>query len=43
MANTLPLGLYLTPREENELGWNGVIFVHTGAYQDGVFKFSIDF
>ena len=24
-------------------GWNGVIFVHDGPYEGGVFKFRIDF
>ena len=24
-------------------GWNGVIFVHSGPYEQGVFKFRIDF
>jgi ubiquitin-protein ligase len=45
MANNLPVGLYLTPRMAGSTtkGWNGVIFVHQGPYQDGVFKFRIDF
>ena len=46
--------MYLTPRmgETGEKpndnikytkGWNGVLFVHNGPYEEGVFKFKIDF
>ena len=24
-------------------GWTGVIFVHNGSYEEGIFKFRIDF
>jgi ubiquitin-protein ligase len=43
MAYTLPVGLYLTSRTDGSRGWNGVIFVHQGPYEEGVFKFRIDF
>ena len=49
----LPAGMYLTPRMgESPLeqvscqvtkGWNGILFVHDGPYEGGVFKFKIDF
>ena len=50
----LPLGMYITPMMRTDLlntggdlfatkGWNGVIFVHSGPYELGVFKFRISF
>lgn len=45
--------MYLTPRvgpspleghsQPVTKGWNGVLFVHQGPYEGGVFKFRIDF
>ena len=40
----MPVGLYLTPRAEDgqpTTGFNGVIFVHQGAYEESQYKFSI--
>ena len=48
----LPAGMYITPMIQTQndgdkisytKGWNGVIFVHSGPYEQGVFKFRIDF
>ena len=53
-ASDLPNGMYLTPRMDQPpintkvnfkytKGWNGVIFVRSGPYEGGIFKFRIDF
>uniref|UniRef100_A0A182W3X6 UBC core domain-containing protein n=1 Tax=Anopheles minimus TaxID=112268 RepID=A0A182W3X6_9DIPT len=34
-------GIYVTPSYENPFLWFGVIFVRTGVYKDGVFRFTI--
>ena len=49
----MPAGMYLTPRVGSApidgvdfqvtKGWNGVVFIHEGLYEGGVFKFRIDF
>ncbi|BES88621.1 crossbronx [Nesidiocoris tenuis] len=35
-------GLYVIPSANSCLVWYGVIFIHTGAYRGGVFRFSIE-
>ena len=43
--------MYITPRISGNSvgnikytkGWNGVLFIHNGPYEEGVFKFRIDF
>lgn len=34
-------GIYVTPSYENPFLWFGVIFVRSGMYKDGVFRFTI--
>ncbi|XP_050067504.1 protein crossbronx homolog [Anopheles maculipalpis] len=34
-------GIYVTPSYENPFLWFGVIFVRSGVYKDGVFRFTI--
>lgn len=36
-------GVYVVPSAKSALVWNGVVFVRQGLYQDGVFRFSIEF
>ena len=45
--------MYITPRMgpaplesvdfQVTKGWNGILFVHVGAYEGGIFKFRVDF
>jgi hypothetical protein len=34
-------GVYVIPSRENPFVWFGVIFVRTGPYEDGIFRFNI--
>ncbi|KAI3626534.1 hypothetical protein CBS9595_001895 [Malassezia furfur] len=38
-----PDGVYVSPDNQDTLRWNGVVFVRSGAYASGVFRFSIQF
>ncbi|KAF4574632.1 hypothetical protein EYR36_005980 [Pleurotus pulmonarius] len=38
-----PLGMYVTPSEENLMVWNAVFFVHQGYYEGSIFKFTLTF
>ena len=42
MANP-PIPFPDDPNFKVTKAWNGVLFVHQGAYEGGVFKFKIDF
>ncbi|KAF5281264.1 hypothetical protein FQA39_LY05150 [Lamprigera yunnana] len=35
-------GIYVIPSRENPLVWFGVIFVRSGLYEDGIFRFNIN-
>jgi len=41
-ASTLLQGIFVIPSDSAE-SWNGVIFVHSGKYQYGIFKFKMTF
>ena len=34
-------GLYVLPRENDPYTWDGVIFVSTGVWEEGIFKFTL--
>lgn len=34
-------GLYVLPRENDPYIWDGVIFVSTGVWEEGIFKFTL--
>ena len=35
------LGMYVLPREDDIFTWDGVIFVSSGYWEEGIFKFSL--
>ena len=35
------LGLYVLPREDDIFTWDGVIFVSSGVWEEGIFKFTL--
>ena len=35
------LGMYVLPREEDIFTWDGIIFVSSGNWEEGIFKFSL--
>ncbi len=39
-SETIP-GIYVIPSSESSLLWYGVIFVRTGQYKGGIFRFNI--
>lgn len=39
----LPSGMYVSPSAHSVLQWHGVMFLRSGPYRGGVFKFQIDF
>lgn len=34
-------GMYVLPRENNVFIWDGIVFVSSGLWEEGVFKFSL--
>ena len=34
-------GLYILPREKDIFTWDGILFVSSGAWSEGIFKFSL--
>ncbi|KAL9939369.1 hypothetical protein V8E36_002182 [Tilletia maclaganii] len=38
-----PEGIYIEPDTANPATWHGVIFVHSGTFQGGIFRFDIVF
>ena len=41
LVHRLPAGMHVTPSQEDETVWNGVVFVRGGPYEGGVFKFQL--
>lgn len=39
----VPEGVYVLPDEDDYLRWTGVLFVRSGPYATGIFRFSIQF
>ena len=35
------LGMYVLPREDDIFTWDGIIFVSSGNWEEGIFKFSL--
>merc|ERR1712232_566698 len=42
LHDLLPSGMYLSPSYGTIFTWNGVIFLRSGPYRGGIFKFQID-
>jgi hypothetical protein len=38
----VPGGIYVLPSFDHSRTWYGTIFIHTGLYRNGVFKFTIE-
>lgn len=34
-------GLYVLPREEDVFTWDGILFVSSGMWEEGIFKFTL--
>lgn len=34
-------GLYVLPRENDIFTWDGIVFVSSGVWEEGIFKFSL--
>lgn len=37
----VPAGIYVLPSFDESRVWYGTIFIHTGLYRNGIFKFTI--
>jgi hypothetical protein len=42
LAQTCPSGVYVLPDRDSLYLWHGVIFVHSGPYSQGIFRFIVD-
>lgn len=42
MLDCLPSGMYVSPSHTSILAWHGIVFVRTGPYRGGIFKFQLD-
>jgi ubiquitin-protein ligase len=43
MQDLVPVGMYLLPSFDDRLIWHGTLFVHSGLYKDGIYKFMVEF